>query len=113
MSDTRPGAFDDQPGTARKIRFDGTVNFGHVLTFAAAMLAGFTAWNGMDKRLVVLEEARKVQIERDATQDQASRERMFDIAQLLNKIDHRLDRIGDRLNDQNQAQAQAALRSKK
>ena len=79
------------------IKFDGTINLGHVLTFLVAMFAGITAWNGMDKRVTVLEEARKVQTDRDAQQDGVLRDRMFDLNQTLQRIDGRLDKIGDQL----------------
>ena len=79
------------------VRFDGTVNLGHVLTFAAGMLAGFAAYNSMDKRVFALEEARATQRMVDAQQDIIARERMSDINQNLGKIDSRLDKISDQL----------------
>lgn len=79
------------------VRFDGTVNLGHVLTFAAGMIAGFAAYNSMDKRVFALEEARTAQRVVDAQQDAIARERMGDINQSLGKIDSRLDKISDQL----------------
>lgn len=99
MRPTEPGSLDEARAR-RHVKFDGTINLGHLISVTVMVLAGVTAWNSMDKRLVVLEEARKVQTERDSTQDGMVRERMFDINQALNKIDSRLDRIGDRLNSQ-------------
>lgn len=87
------------------VRFDGTVNLGHVLTFTVGMFAGVAAWNGMDKRVLVLEEARTVQIQRDAQQDTVTRERMADINQSLSKIDSRLEKIADQQSQQNQNRA--------
>lgn len=79
------------------VRFDGTVNLGHVLTFAAGMIAGFAAYNSMDKRVFALEEARATQHMVDAQQDIIARERMGDINQNLGKIDNRLNKISDQL----------------
>lgn len=78
-------------------KFDGTVNLGHVITFSVGLLAGLAAWNGMDKRVTVLEEARTSQKDRDIAQDVLFRERLGDINQALGKIDLRLDKIGDQL----------------
>jgi hypothetical protein len=96
-TDTDNAPLDGSPPPSRRVRYDPTVNLGHILTFAAMLAAGTAAWNAMDKRLTVLEEARVVQKERDLSQDASSRERMFDIQQILNKIDGRLDKISDRM----------------
>ena len=57
------------------IKFDSTINLGHILTFLGFMVAGLTAWTTLDKRVVVLEESKKAQ------------------AQMLEKIDLKLDRL--------------------
>ena len=57
------------------IKFDSTINLGHILTFLGFMVAGLTAWTTMDKRVVVLEESKKAQ------------------AQMLEKMDLKLDRL--------------------
>jgi hypothetical protein len=94
-SDSTP--LDAITSSPRRVRYDPTVNLGHILTLLAMLAAGTAAWNAMDRRLTVLEEARVVQKERDISQDISSRERMFDLQQTLNKIDGRLDKISDRL----------------
>lgn len=82
----------------RKIRFDGTINLGHILTFVGVLCAGFAAWATMDKRVVVLEEARLVQtqIDRRQDEDRADIRRLMreDIKDLSNKVDRLLDRGG-------------------
>lgn len=57
------------------IKFDSTINLGHILTFLGFMIAGLTAWTTLDKRVVVLEESKKSQ------------------AQMLEKMDLKLDRL--------------------
>lgn len=57
------------------IKFDSTINLGHILTFLGFMVAGLTAWTTLDKRVVVLEESKKAQ------------------AQMLEKMDLKLDRL--------------------
>ena len=57
------------------IKFDSTINLGHILTFLGFMVAGLAAWTTLDKRVVVLEENKKSQ------------------AQMLEKIDLKLDRL--------------------
>lgn len=79
------------------IRFDGTINLGHVMTFAAGMFAGFAVYNSVDKRILVLEEARTFQVQRDTQQDALARERADVVSQGLDKIDLRLDKISDQL----------------
>ena len=59
----------------RGIKFDSTINLGHILTFLGFMIAGLTAWTTLDKRVVVLEENKKSQ------------------AQMLEKMDLKLDRL--------------------
>ena len=101
MLDTGPAPLDARAAErARKaLKFDGTINLGHVVTFVAAMIAAGAAWNGIDKRVAVLEESRTSQRERDATQDQILRDHVAKTTQLLDKIDGRLDRIVDRMTD--------------
>jgi hypothetical protein len=41
---------------APRIRYDPTVNLGHILSFVGFMVAGFTAYGAIEKRVVILEE---------------------------------------------------------
>lgn len=86
----------EKPTTEKRIRFDGTINLGHVLTFVGFIASGFAAYSTMDKRIVVLEEARLVQRQIDDRQDtdraemkKAMRE---DIKEVMRKIDILLER---------------------
>jgi hypothetical protein len=84
------------PEPQKKIRFDGTINLGHLITVATFLGAGVVGWNAMDKRVVILEEARLVQRQIDRRQDEdltdykrTSRE---DMRELMRKIDILLER---------------------
>lgn len=110
--DTTPGGLDSraEAKARRAIRFDGTINMGHILTFAAGLTAGAAAWNGIDKRVTILEEARNVQTRRDDTQDVLVREQIAAMNALLTKIDQRVERLGDRLGDRLNERASAGPR---
>jgi hypothetical protein len=84
------------PEPQKKIRFDGTINLGHLLTVATFLGAGVVGWNAMDKRVTVLEEARIVQKQIDRRQDEEfndyKRTIREDMRELLRKIDILVER---------------------
>ena len=43
------------------MRFDNTINLGHILTFLGFLITIMVTWTTLDKRVVVLEESRKAQ----------------------------------------------------
>lgn len=75
------------------IKFDATINLGHVLTFVGFIVAGFGAWSNLDKRVVVQEEGRKAQVLIDASQDTRITDAVSLLRQQLEKIDGKLDRL--------------------
>ena len=79
-----------------KIRFDSTINLGHILTFIGFIVAGFVAWSTVDKRVVVLEEARTMQVRVDARQDAAIEENKRIDREDLKEINSKLDRLIER-----------------
>lgn len=81
----------------RKVRFDATVNLGHILSLVAFLAAGAAAWSTLDKRVVVLEEARKVQIQRDDQQDAYIRERLEQLQRGVDSIGRSIERLADRM----------------
>lgn len=84
------------PEPQKKIRFDGTINLGHLLTVATFLGAGVVGWNAMDKRVTVLEEARIVQRQIDRRQDEEftdyKRTIREDMKEILRKVDILLER---------------------
>lgn len=81
----------------RRIRFDPTVNLGHIITFVGFLIAIFTAWTTLDKRVVVLEEGRKAQESIDRQQDQRALEARSEIRESLQEIKRGMDRLYDKL----------------
>lgn len=79
------------------VRFDNTINLGHILTFLGFLVTIMAAWSTLDKRVVVLEESRKAQAVLDHTQDNHSSEKFTEIREALGEIKRSVDRVNDRL----------------
>lgn len=70
----------------RKLTFDPTINAGHLLTFAGFILSMMVGWSVLDKRVVVLEEARKTQAQVDQHQDAMQRSNVDSVHESLQEI---------------------------
>lgn len=79
----------------RRIVFDGTINAGHVLSILSMVAAVAIGWTTLDKRVVVLEEAKAYQAARDATQDQVVRDTVTRIERSVDKIAAGLEQLKD------------------
>lgn len=79
------------------ITFDRTINLGHILTFLGFVITGMVAWSTLDKRVVVLEEARKAQAQVDRHQDDVLGQNMSTIREALGEIKRSVERVEDRL----------------
>lgn len=75
----------NQPHGGR-LKFDPTINAGHLLTFAGFIVAGFVGWTTLDKRVVVLEQQRISQEFRDNAQDLRGNEYRSEIKETLKDI---------------------------
>lgn len=82
----------------RRIRFDGTINLGHVLTMVTFIAAGVIGWNAMDKRITVLEEARMVQQQIDKRQDEDRNEMKRTVREDMKEIIRKVDILVERRN---------------
>jgi hypothetical protein len=78
-----------------RVRFDGTINLGHILTFLGMLISGFVAWSAMDKRVVVLEEARVYQKAVDMRQDEERGQIKQQVREDYKDISNKLDRVLD------------------
>jgi hypothetical protein len=87
-----------QPNEKRLVKFDSTINLGHLLTFVGFVLTGFGAWSTIDRRLTVLEESRRVQAQIDANQDERLSQSMGQIKESLSDIRRNLEKVSDRLD---------------
>ena len=79
------------------VRFDNTINLGHILTFLGFLVTIMVTWSTLDKRVVVLEESRKAQAVLDHAQDNRSAERITEIRETLGEIKRSVDKVNDRL----------------
>ena len=82
---------------ARGVKFDNTINLGHLLTFAGFLITIMVSWTTLDKRVVVLEESRKAQAIMDSAQDLRSAEKFSEIRDTLGEIKRSVDRVNDKL----------------
>ncbi len=80
----------------KKIRFDATINLGHVLTFFGFIATGLGMWQAMDKRVVVLEESRVVQAATDRRQGAELSDNKKTVREDLKEISAKLDRLIER-----------------
>ena len=80
------------------IRFDATINLGHILTFVGFLLAGFGAWSSLDKRLTVIEEHRYLQKQVDLSQDNRATEAALQMRDVLGRLDKQIERLNDKLD---------------
>lgn len=103
---------DDGQSSHRSRRpiFDPTVNLGHILTFIGFMIMIFTTWTTLDKRVVILEEARKSQEVQDRAQDQRADQSRAEMRETLNKVERALERLSDKLDQQANGHAPPIIR---
>ena len=83
--------------TGGRLKFDPTINAGHLLTFAGFLLTGFIGWSTLDKRVVVLEEQKKSQEMRDVSQDTRTAEKFTEIRETMTDIKRTLESVRDKL----------------
>ena len=77
---------EDRRESRKGIKFDSTINLGHMITFIGFLITIMVTWSTLDKRVVVLEESRKAQELRDASQDQRNGDQMTAIKETLVEI---------------------------
>lgn len=77
---------EDRRSKPRGVKFDGTINLGHMLTFIGFLITIMVTWSTLDKRVVVLEESKKAQELRDSAQDQRNGDQMTAIKESLVEI---------------------------
>jgi len=80
------------------IRFDPTINLGHVLTFLGFLIAIFAAWVNLDKRVVILEENKRTQHQIDKAQDALLQQNLIQIRETLNDMRTGINRLNDRID---------------
>lgn len=76
-----------------QVRFDRSINLGHILTFIGFLITLFAAWVNLDKRVVVLETEKVTQLQRDRHQDEVSNKQGMQIRESLTEIKGALIRL--------------------
>lgn len=79
------------------IKFDKTINLGHVFTVLSFLFLTVAQWNMMDKRVVILEEFRATQRERDSTQDAITREKAQEVKDALADLKRSVEKLSDKM----------------
>lgn len=80
------------------IRFDMTINLGHVLTFFGFIFVGMAAWSTMDKRVTILEENKSLQKQIDVSQDSRNTEIAQQVRDAITRLDKQVERLADNLD---------------
>lgn len=80
-----------------KVRFDKTINLGHVLTVVSFLIVALMQWNVMDKRVVILEEFRQSQRERDSIQDGISKDKFQEVRDALTELRRSVEKVADKV----------------
>lgn len=87
-----------------KIKFDATINLGHILTFLGFIATGIVMYQKVDTRIVILEESRKTQELRDTNQDKAMDNNMREIRDTVQDIKQSMERINDKMDKRQEHQ---------
>lgn len=80
-----------------KFRFDPTINLGHVLTIVSFVVIAMMQWNVMDKRIVILEEFRAAQRERDVAQDMVAKDKFQEVRDALLDLRRGIEKVADKV----------------
>ena len=89
---------EHQSPSRRGVKFDPTINLGHVLTFIALLITGVGAWSALDKRVTVIEESRYTQKQVDASQDAQVATLISQIKEVLVRLDRQVERLTDKMD---------------
>jgi len=81
----------------KKVRFDPTINAGHLLTFLGFLVTIFIGWTNLDKRVVVLEENKNTQSIRDKHQDAIIAGQSAQIRESLSEIKAAIIRLDQKI----------------
>ena len=88
----------ERPPEHHGVKFDPTINLGHILTFVALLIAGFGAWSALDKRVTIIEESRYAQKMLDSNQDSRVTETTSQLKEVLVRLDRQVERLADKLD---------------
>lgn len=81
----------------KRLTFDPTINAGHIISLLAFLITLVVGWSTLDKRVVVLEEARKAQSQLDQHQDAMQRSNADSVRESLQEIKQGVRELNSRL----------------
>lgn len=84
---------DSNSPLTRRLTFDPTINAGHVLSFIGMLTLVVGGWVTLDKRVVVLEENKRYQEQRDNTQDAILNAQLADIKEAVREVRRGVDEL--------------------
>lgn len=87
------------PPPSNPVRFDKTINLGHVLTIVSFLVLTLMQWNIMDKRVTLLEESRATQRERDTSQDANNRDKAQEVKDALTDLKRSVEKLADKVGE--------------
>ena len=97
---------EDKKHDKYKIKFDPTINLGHIISFISFLVLGISVYDALDKRVLILETSTSKQELRDLNQD-ADRARIsLESKEAFTDIKHGVERLSDKLDQQSQQQQQ-------
>ena len=82
----------------RRIKFDPTINLGHVISFVIFIASGIITYNALDKRVLVLETSVSKQDLRDLNQDLDRARINAELKDSFNELRHSTERVNDKLD---------------
>jgi hypothetical protein len=95
MSSPPNSTFGNLPAQREhRVKFDSTISLGHVLTFVSLVAGGFGAYNGVDKRLTVLEEQRRISEQQVSERDRFWREAVTEIKIDVKDVQRSINDVG-------------------
>lgn len=73
-----------------KVRWDPTINMGHIITMATSLISSLifvmVAWSSVDKRVLILEEARTSQAQSAHDRQEMLNDKIVDVKSSLNEV---------------------------
>jgi hypothetical protein len=80
-----------------RVRFDRTVNLGHILTFIGFLITAGVGWSTMDRRVSVLEDRVAMQRERDSMQDASNKDKFQEVRESLQDLKRSVEKVADKV----------------
>lgn len=94
---SEPGYLGEDRRQRHGVKFEPTINLGHILTFLGFIIAGFGAWATLDKRVTVIEERAALQAVIDRNQDNILTSNQASIKESLAEIKQQVSRLYERM----------------